>query len=245
MTEPTTRTLFKEKCLRALGYPVLQINVDDDQVEDRIDDALSYYQDFHFDGTERMFFMHPATQQDIDNKYLTLPDNIISVNQVMDFSTYYSADSLFNVRYQIALNDMFNIASGSLIPYYLAMRHLELMEFIFSSQPPFEFTRHSHRLRIDTNWGYLVPGQYIVAECYSIIDPNAYSDVWSDRWLFRYATALIKRQWGNNIKLYNIQLPGQPTFNGQQIYNEAHEEVLRLQQEALTTYSYPPEGYIG
>lgn len=247
MANPATRDQFKEFCLRDLGKPVVDINVDDEQVEDRIDEAILYYRDYHFDGTEHVFFKHEVTQTDIDNKYITVPDAIIGVIRSFPIGDSYSVNNLFNVRYQIHLNDLYNSLLSSVVPYYMAMQHINFLEEIFVGQQPMRYNRHLNRVHIDTNWSEkLTVGKFLILEAYQIINPNTYTDMWNDRWLKRYATALIKRQWGNNLKKFEgMQMPGGLTFNGQNIYNEAVEEIGRLEQEMISSYSLPVMDMMG
>lgn len=247
MAIPTTRAEFKEYCLRELGKPVIEINVDDDQVEDRIDQALRYYWDYHFDGSELTYYKHQVTETDIANKYITLPENIIGAVNIFSIGDpSIRADDIFNIRYQIALNDLYTLTSVSLVPYYMAMQHLATMTELLVGMQPIRYSRHKDRLYIDMDWTKLNVGEYIVAQAYEVVDPAIYPDAWGDRWLFLYCTALIKKQWGNNLKKYTgMQLPGGVSFNGQQIYQEAVEEIKDLENEMVTNLSLPAMHMIG
>jgi len=238
MANPASRQELKDYCLRRLGEPVVDVNVDDDQVEDRIDDALKFYQDYHYDGTERLYLKHQVTQDDINNEYITTSDAIIGVVRVFDIGDAINSSNLFNIRYQIHLNDLFDFTSTTYLPYVTAMRHVEQLEEIFVGKKPLRFQRHKNRLHIDMDWNSdVLAGQFIVIECYRILDPDTYTDVYGDMWLRNYATQLIKRQWGENLKKFEgMQLPGGLQFNGQQIWNEANDEVLRMEQEVTTNY---------
>lgn len=322
MATPTTRDEFKEYCLRKLGKPVIEINVDDDQVEDRIDEALKYYWDYHFDGTERLYYKYMI--QDSDRRdavkeitivsggtgysnsdtivitkdpscptgagatatlstnssggivsvsvanngtgytldptvtittstgsgadlrgykggYIKIPENIIGVTGIFPIGDpSLSVNDIFNIRYQIALNDLYTLTSVQLTPYYMAMEHLALIQQLLVGQQPVRFNRHTDKMYIDTDWGKLPTGRFILVECYRVIDPNEYRDAWGDRFLSRYCTALIKKQWGNNMKKFSgMQLPGGITMNGQQIYEEAAEEIAKLEAEMINSYSLP------
>ena len=247
MAIPTSRNEFKDYCLRALGKPVISINVDDDQVEDRIDEALKYYGDYHFDATEKIYYKHQVTQTDISNKYITLPENImgaVSVFSIGDPSV--RSDDLFNIRYQIALNDLYTLTSVSLVPYYMVMQHLAVIQELLVGKQPIRFTRHRNRLHVDMDWNTLNAGEFLLVEAYQVIDPEVYTDVWGDRWLARYATELIKRQWGNNLKKFGgMQMPGGITFNGQQIYDEADTEIKKMEDEMINSYSLPVMDMVG
>lgn len=241
-----TRADFKEYCLRKLGKPVIEINVDDDQVEDRIDEALKYYWDYHFDGTEKVYYKHLVTSTDITNKYITLPENIIGTVRIFDIGNYMSVNNIFNIRYQIALNDLYTLTYQSMVPYYMAFQHIQLLEQLLVGQQPIRFNRHTNKLYIDVDWTKMVEGYYVLVEAYQIVDPADYTDVWSDRWLQRYATQLIKKQWGTNLTKFNgVQLPGGVTFNGEKIYNDAHEEIDKLEAEMINSYSLPVADMIG
>lgn len=247
MAIPTSRDQLKEYCLRRLGKPVIDINVDDEQIEDRIDDALQYYRDYHFDGTEHVYLRHQVTQADKTNKYITLDPSYIGVVSVFDIGDAVQSSNLFNIRYQIHLNDLFDFSSTTYVPYVTAMRHVEQLEEIFVGKKPIRFNRHTNQLNIDMDWEYDVRvGEYIIVEAYKILDPNIYTDVWGDRWLQRYTTAQIKRQWGENLKKFEgLQMPGGITFNGQKIYEEAVEELEKLEAEMINSYSLPVSDMIG
>jgi hypothetical protein len=247
MATPTTRDEFKKYCLRELGHPVIEINVDEDQVQDRIDDALEYYRDFHYDGTEEYFYKHVVTQTDINNGYLTLDESIIGVVDVLPIGTGLNTSNLFNLRYQITLNEIYDWAHGQFANYTMSMERIALLNELFVGKQLFRFNRHTDRLYIDMSWSEkLNVGENIIVKCYKTMSPTDYSDVWGDRWLRKYATQLIKRQWGNNLKKYTgMQLPGGVQFSGQEIYQEADEEIKRLEEEAINTYALPAYDMIG
>ena len=242
----SSRDDFKEYCLRKLGKPVIEINVDDDQVEDRVDEALKYYWDYHFDGTEKVFYKKQITEEDIANKYITLPQNIIGAVSIFDIGDYIATNNLFNIRYQIALNDLYTLTYQSMVPYYMAFQHIQLLEQLLVGKQPIRYNRNTNKLFVDTDWNKLTAGYFLVVEAYSIVDPADYTDVWNDRWLQRYATELIKKQWGSNLtKFVGMQLPGGITFNGEKIYNDAHEALEKLESEMITSYSLPVTDMIG
>jgi len=246
MAIPTTRAEFKEYCLRRLGKPVIEINVDEDQVEDRIDDALRYYWDYHFDGTEKLYYKHLVTETDKTNKYITVPENIIGVVNLFNIADpSIRSDDLFNIRYQIALNDLYTLTSVSMVPYYMVMEHLSLISEMLVGKQLLRYNRHMNRLYIDMDWNSL-SNEYLLVEAYQIVDPTEYVDVWKDQWLMRYATALIKRQWGSNLtKFTGMQLPGGLTFNGEKIYNDAVAEITDLEDKMISSYSLPVMDMVG
>lgn len=238
---------FKNYCLRRLGAPVIDINVDNEQIEDRIDDAIKYYQDYHFDGSNKVFFKHKITATDIANKYIPLSNDWIGVNRILNLSTTYGSKGLFDIRYQMHLNDFFNTSSHNLSSYVTTMSHISLLEEILNSAKPIRFNRHINKLFIDMDWTNDVnEGEFIVVEGYQGTDPETYSDVWNDMWLQRYTTALIKRQWGQNLsKFEGMQLPGGVTFNGAKLYDEAVEEINKLEEEMIDSFSLPAVDIFG
>ena len=246
MAQPTTKAEFKEWCLRKLGKPVIEINVDDDQVDDRVEEAFSYYWDYHFDGTEKTFLKHVLTSADITNKYITIAENIIGVVNIFDIGDSLSVNNLFNIRYQFALNDMYDMSSYRLQEYMMAMQHIQFIEEMLVGKQPIRYNRHVNRLHIDMDWEKVSAGDYVVAECYQIVDPATYGDVYKDRWLQSYATAKIKYQWGSNLTKFNgMQLPGGVTFNGEQILADAREEIQRLEEDMISSYSLPVHDMTG
>jgi len=246
MATPTTKPQFAEYCLRTLGKPVIEINVDDDQIDDRIDEALKYYWDYHFDGTEKIYYKYQITDNDKTNKYITMPENIIGAVNLFPIGQGLNTNNLFNIRYQISLNDLYTWTSVSMVPYYMALTHIQFLEQMLVGQQPIRYNRNVNRLHIDMDWNVVSQGDYIIVEAYQIVDPATYTDVWKDRWLARYATCLIKQQWGTNLKKFSgMQLPGGLTFNGQTIYNEATKERQDLEQEMISSYSLPVTDMIG
>jgi len=246
MAVPTTRAEFTENCLRRLGKPVIEINVDDDQVSDRIDEALRYYWDYHFDGSEKTYYKYAITEQDKTNKYITMPENIIGVVNIFDLGSTLGVNNLFNIRYQIALNDLYTLTSVSMVPYYMAMNHVQFLEQMLVGKQPLRYNRHTDRLYLDMDWDRIAAGEYIIVEAYEVIDPDTYTDAWSDRWLLRYGACLIKQQWGQNLKKFEgMKLPGGLTFNGQKIYDEATAEREELEKEMIYSYSLPASDMIG
>lgn len=233
MASPNDRDSFKEYCLRKLGKPVIEINVTEDQVEDRVSEALRFYWDYHFDGSEMVYYKHQVTEADMANKYITVPENIMGVVSVFPIGDpSIRSDDLFNIRYQIALNDLYTLTSVSLVPYYMAMEHLSLMSEMLIGKQPIRYSRHKDRVYIDTDWGSLGVGKFLILQAYEVIDPDVYTDAWNDRWLQNYATALIKKQWGDNInKFSGMSLPGGVQFNGDKIQNDAEADIRRLEAD--------------
>jgi hypothetical protein len=238
MAVPTSRSDFKAYVLRSLGRPAIEINVTDEQIDDRVDQALKYYTDYHFDATDKQYYRYQLTQTDIDNKYITMPENIIGAINIFDIGSSLQTQSLFSVQYQFALNDMYRLASGSLVPYYMARQQIELFQQVLIGKQPIRYTRHTNRLYIDMNWDIVGVDTWIVVECYQVIDPDTYTDVWGDRWLFLYTKQLIKQQWGENMKKFTgMVLPGGVQMNGQVIYDEATAEIAKMEEEMIKNYS--------
>lgn len=246
MAIPTSRSEFKENCLRRLGKPVIEINVDDDQVDDRIDEALRYFWDYHFDGSEKLYYKHQVTQTDKTNKYITLPENVIGAVNIFPIGNALNTNNLFNIRYQIALNDLYTLTSVSMVPYYMALTHIQFLEQMLIGQQPLRYNRHVNRLYIDMDWERVDVNEYLLVEAYEIINPDIYTDAWSDRWLLRYAACLIKQQWGANLsKFTGMSLPGGIKFNGEKIYYDATQEREVLEKEMIHSYSLPVTDMIG
>jgi len=227
-----SRDDFKQYCLRKLGAPVIEINIDEDQVEDRVTEALRFYWDYHFDGAEKVYYKYQVTQTDITNRYITMPDNIIGVVSLFPVGQSLNTNNLFNIRYQIALNDLYTLTSVSMVPYYMALQHVQFLEQMLVGQQPLRYNRIINKLYLDMDWSLVNVGDYMIIEAYQVIDPDVYVKGYNERQLQNYATALLKEQWGSNLKKYSgMQLPGGITFNGQQIFDEGKAEKERLERE--------------
>ena len=257
MPSVTNRSTFKDYCLRRLGFPTIEINIDDDQVEDRIDDALQYWQDYHFDALQKVYYIKALNSTDMTNKYINLDPsvtldssgnsvNIIGVTRVFPINDSINQNNMFDLRYQLRLNELYDFTSASYINYTLTMQHLRSLELMFTGEVPIRFQRHMNRLYCDWGWGTAVnSGTVIIAECFALIRPQDFASVWNDRWLKEYATALIKRTWGSNLKKFaGVQLPGGVTLNGQVIYEEAVEEIKKLEEEMSSKYELPVDFYL-
>jgi hypothetical protein len=245
MAAVTTRDQFKQYCLNRLGAPVININVDDDQVEDRVTDALQYYTDRHYEGTQKVYFVKIIDQNDINNRYINMDPSvtldgsnnqmeIVGVTRIFPVSDSQATVNMFDLRYQLRLNELYDFTSASYINYTLTQQHLRSLEIMFTGEVPIRYNRLMKRLFIDWAWGAseAPEGTVVVAECYAAINPDAYPGIWNDRWLKEYSTALIKRQWGENMKKFNgVVLLGGVTMNGKEIYDEAIGEIERLESE--------------
>jgi hypothetical protein len=274
MARPASREALKDYCLRKLGYPVVQINVDDAQIEDRLDDGLQFFADYHFDGVEKVYLRKQITKIDMDRKYINLteptledkstnpqivaapaldPDGqgIISVVKVFQLYDTLGGTGMFDARYQIALNDLYglrtNTYSQSMITYSMTRSHMQMLQDMLTPEKTLEYSRVTNRIYVNMDWGqqaYL--GQYMMFEAYKILDPERYTDIYNDRTLKKYCTALIKQQWGLNMsKFAGVELPGGITLNGSQMYNEATNEIEKIESEIQSKFELPPEFFVG
>jgi len=174
MANPRTRTEFKQYCLRRLGWPVIEINVDDDQVEDRIDDALAFWNDYHYDGTEKLYMKHRITQEDIDRRWIYCPDAVTFVTGVLRFDDSNSSVNMFDLRYQLRLHDLYDFTSVSYVSYEITMQHIETLNLLFSGTPQFRFNRLQNKVFLDIDWSSDVNvGDYVIIECYRKLEPTS------------------------------------------------------------------------
>lgn len=248
MAIPASREQLKDWCLRQLGHPVLDINVDDDQVDDAIDSAFQYFQDFHFDGVEKWYLKHQITEQNRTDQYIQITDSIIGVTRIFAPGSVTNATTnMFDYQYQARLQSLADLSSTTFTDYVIKQQHLRLIDMILNGEVPIRFNRHTDKLYIDWDWETdAIVDKYIIVEGYIIIDPATYPQVYNDRMLKALATAYIKRQWGNNMKKFNgMQLPGGITMNGQQIYNEAVQEIEDLETSIRKEYEEPPAFLVG
>ena len=247
LNKPANKEELKEFCLRQLGYPVIQINVDDEQVNDAVELALEYWHEFHFDGVERTYLKHQVTSTDLSNQYIQLGDNVISATRIFPVGGTNQSMTFFDLRYQLRLNDLWDLSSTSYTNYALTMQHLRTLDMLFSGETPVRFNRVNERLYIDWDWATDIQvGEWIVTEGMVIIDPDTYTKAWNDRLLKKLATSYIKRQWGNNMKKFGgMQLPGGVTMNGQQIFEEATREIESIEKDIRDTYEAPPQFLVG
>ena len=262
MAVPNTKATLKEYCLRALGKPVIDINVDDDQVDDRIDEAVQYFAQYHVDGVERMYLKYLVTDADITrmttdtsesvtdssvtttwkraDNFLVVPASVISVVNVFPLSDR-SSMNLFDVRYQLRLNDLYDFSSTSIVHYEMTMRHLDFLDHILVGEKPMRFNQLSNRLFIDMDWkNDITAGEYLIIEVFRKLDPDTHTDIYDDIYLKRYATALIKRQWGQNLSKFNgTAMLGGVTLNGPELFSTAIAEQQKLEEEIRSNYEEP------
>lgn len=320
MASVSSRQELADYCLRRLGHPVIEINIDDDQIEDRIDDAFQFYREYHFDAVEEVYLKTQITASNIilntnnannfsvgeilvgnisgtaatvysvpssgnvlylfkttenqdfvpgekvigsitdsaadvvsftkgsyDNKYFAMSDAVTGVRKVLPFTDRTTGINLFDIRYQMIVQDLYNLMSVDMIHYTMIQTHLSLINMLLVGVKPYRFNRHMNRLYIDMDWDMDAKiGDYLIVNAYRILDPSTYSDVYDDMFLKRYATALIKRQWGENMKKFEgVQLPGGVTLNGQKIYDEALAEIQIIEQEMQSRFELPVDFIVG
>jgi hypothetical protein len=242
-----SRPQLIDYCLRRLGAPVTEINVDDEQISDRIDDAIEFFQEYHFDGVEKVFLKKTLDANDISNGYLEIPDAVISVLRVLpipNFSAFQTG--MFNEEYQLRLADMDNFSTSSLINWSMQLTNYSLITHLFSIQPTMMYNRKQDRLYLETDWaGKFSAGSFLIVESYRQLDPTTWPQVYNDAFLKKYATALIKQQWGSNLKKFTgVVLPGGISLDGQTIFTEATEEITKIEEEVSMKYELPPDGFI-
>jgi len=268
----TSRETLKQYALRALGKPVIEINVEDDQVEDRIDEALQYFAQYHYDGVERMYLKYEVQSADITRarenetlstvtdtadstvtatfkegkNYIPMPSSVVSVIQVFPF-TDKAALNLFDVRYQLRLNDLYDFSSTSIIHYDMTLRHLDLLDHILVGERPLRYNQHKNRLYIDMDWANDVDaGDFLIIECYRKLDPATFTNVFDDIFLKKYLIQLIKKQWGANLsKFQGVAMLGGVQMNGEQIYTQALDEITKLEEQIQLSYELPPNYMVG
>ena len=336
MTQPTTRATFKDYCKRKLGWPVVELNIDDDQVEDCIDDSLQFFQEYHYDATENTFLKHQISGStlklagaptgtfsngeiitggtsgvqatvhayhsanttlrykdpkvksggdgnkyyanttttfstgetitgssssatatthastataigDFDNKYISIAEAIIGVRRIVPFSDNSRTNSMFSSKYQFALAEMSTLGSSGLASFQIAQEYLQLINEMFTGQPTFRYNRHADKLYLDISWGSDADiDDFIIVEVDKILDPDTYADIWGDMFLKKYNTALMKKQWGQNlIKFEGMQLPGGVTMNGRQMYDDAQTELDTISEQMQLRYELPVDHLIG
>lgn len=243
----TTRQGLIDYALRALGEPVVEINIDEQQIEDRVDEAIEYWRQYHYDGVEKVYLKHMVTEEDVANKYIPLNDLIYGVTRVFPVAAGTSTSkSIFDLQYQLRLNDLYDLTSTSVIYYTQVMSHLRLLDLTLNGHPLYRFNRLTNRLYLDTTWqDKIAPGTYVLVECYRALDPTDVPRMYGETWLKHYTIALIKKQWATNIKKFQgMQLPGGVTIDGDKLYAEASDEIEKLETE-LRDKSAPLEFMMG
>ena len=245
MAAPSSRDTLIEYCLRRLGDPVIEINVDPDQLEDRVDEALQYYQEFHSDATVKTYLKHQVTADDVSNEYISISSNVIFVQKLFPISSSFNNSmNFFDIKYQMMLNDIADLQNfaGDLAYYDQMQQYLSLLDLKLNGHPQVNFSRRQNRLYIhgDFQDNDIKEDDYVVAEVLQIVDPSTHTTVFDDMWLKSYTTALIKRQWGANlIKFEGMQLPGGVTLNGRQIYDDAQADIEKLEEKVRMEQELP------
>ena len=268
MAKPNTKAELKEYALRRLGKPVLEINVSDDQCDDAIDYTLQKFQQFHYDGAERVYLKHKVTQDDIDraaaandtqttstagndnwlesNTYLEIPQHILSVEGIFSFTDKGTAN-IFDIRYQMRLNDLYDFTSTQFYHYYMIQQHLGTIDFLLEGIKPTRYQATQDRLYLDMDWTTDVTlDSYILIKCWRALDPTTWTEIYDNMWVKDYTAAKIKKQWGQNMtKFQNVQMPGGVTLNGEMIYNDAVQELKDLDEQLRNEWETPPLDMIG
>ena len=250
MAAPSTRQTHIDYCLRRLGDPVIEINVDDDQLEDRVDESLEYFREYHSEALQRTFLKHEVTATDVTNEFITIDSAITQVTKLFSIQTGTSTTNFFDIKYQMMLNDMTDIhgTMGNLAYYDMMQQYLGTIDMMLNGTPQTTFVRKQNRLYIHGDFadGDIVAGKYLVAEVYKEINDSDYTTVWNDLWLKEYTTALFKQQWGQNlIKFDGMVLPGGVTLNGRQIYDDASQDILALRERIRLEHEMPADFFIG
>ena len=285
MAKPTTKQELIDFCLRKLGAPVLEVNVDDEQLDDLADDAIQLFNERHFDGLERMYLKYKLTQEDIDrgkannkdgsentvgivttsatsttisgygtttsnwyetSNFIQVPDSVLGVERIFKFDTSSISGGMFSIKYQLFLNDLYNFNSVDLLQYAMTKTYLEDIDFLLTTDKQVRFNKRQDRLYLDIDWKAENEGTFLIMDCYRALDPASFSGVYNDSFLKKYLTAIIKKQWGQNlIKFQGVKLPGGVELNGRQLYDDAERELDSIQQRMMTEYELPPLDMIG
>jgi hypothetical protein len=251
MATPATRQQFIDFCLRRLGEPVIEVNVDEDQLQDKVDDALIYYREYHSDATKKIYLKHLVTSDDVTNEYISISSDIIFVSKLFPISsTFNTSFNFFDIKYQMMLNDIADLQNyaGDLAYYEQMQQYLSLLDMKLNGSPQVQFSRRENRLYIfgDFQDEDIKAGDYIVAEVYQIISEDSNTSIWNDMWLKDYCTALIKQQWGQNlIKFEGMTLPGGVQLNGRQLYDDANADLERLREAIRLEHELPPDFFVG
>ena len=282
MAKPSSRQELVDYCLRKLGAPVLEINVEETQIDDLVDDALQYFYERHFDGVERMYLKYKVTQDDLDrgraklegnnvgpgivtttgtsningvptefnfyesSNFIQVPDSVIGIEKIFKFDTSSISRGMFSIKYQLFLNDLYYFNSVELLHYSMVKTYLEDIDFLLSTDKQIRFNKRQNRLYLDIDWGSQSKDTFFVIDCYRILDPNDFTNVYNDSFLKKYLTSLIKKQWGQNlIKFRGARLPGGIELNGREIYEDAERELQQIKQTMSLEYELPPLDFIG
>jgi hypothetical protein len=279
MAKPSTRQGLIDYCLRRLGAPVLEINVDDEQIDDLVDDAIQYFNERHYDGVEKMYLKYKITDDDLargrakntdgvgivtttgtstivgtattfsfyeNSNYIQVPESVIGIEKIFKFDTSSISGGMFSIKYQLFLNDLYYFNSVELLQYSMVKSYLEDIDFLLTTDKQVRFNKRQDRLYLDIDWGSQAAGDYLVLECYRALDPDSFTQVYNDSFVKQYLTALIKRQWGQNlIKFQGVKLPGGTELNGRQLYEDGVRDLEEIKQRMSSEYELPPMDLIG
>jgi hypothetical protein len=280
MSKPTSKQELIDYCLRRLGAPVLEINLDDDQIDDLVDDALQYFHERHFDGVERMYLKYKITENDLNrgksqysngvgivttsgtanisgigstsfnfyenSNFIQVPDSVIGIEKIFKFDTSSISGGMWSIKYQLFLNDLYYFNSVELLQFAMVKTYLEDIDFLLSTDKQIRFNKRQNRLYLDIDWNAKAKDTFIIIDCYRILDPNDFTKVYNDSFLKKYLTAIMKRQWGQNlIKFRGVKLPGGIELNGRELYEDAEREIENITQRMSMDYELPPYDFIG
>ena len=281
MAKPTTRKELVQYCKRQLGAPVLEINVDDDQIDDLVDDTFQYFNERHFDGVEKMYMKYKLSEEDINrgkatgttgvgivtttatstaisgygtttsnwyetSNFIQVPDAVIGIEKVFKFDSSSISGGMFSIKYQLFLNDLYYFNSVNLLQYAMTKSYLEDIDHLLTTDKQIRFNQRQDRLYLDLDWGAQQIDDFIILECYRALDPEAFVGAYNDTFVKKYLTALIKRQWGQNlIKFKGTKLPGGVELNGREIYDDAIQDLADIKERMSTEYELPPLDMIG
>ena len=280
MSKPSTRQELIDYCLRQLGAPVLEINVDDDQIDDLVDDTIQVFNERHYDGVERMYLKYKITQSDLDrgeatgtsgvgivttttsatisgigstnfnfyenSNFIQVPDSVIGIEKIFKVDTSTISSGMFNIKYQLFLNDLYYFNTIGLLQYSMTKSYLEDIDYLLTPDKQLRFNKVQDKLYLDTDWGSMNLDDFLIIDCYRILNPVESTQVYNHQFLKKYLTALIKRQWGQNLlKFRGVKLPGGIELNGREIYEDAERELADIKQRMSSEYELPPLDLIG
>ena len=285
MAQPSSRQGLIDYALRKLGAPVLEINIDDDQIDDLVDDAIQIFNERHFDGVEEMFLKHEFTQDELDrgkatsqtdsdntagivtttgtsttisgygtttssfvenSNFIQIPDSVIGIEKIFKFDSSSISGGMFSIKYQLFLNDLYYFNSVNLLQYAMTKSYLEDIDFLLTTEKQVRFNQRQDRLYLDIDWGAQLAGNFLILDCHRALDPDNFTQVYNDYFVKLYLTALIKRQWGQNlIKFRGVKLPGGLELNGREIYDDAERDLERIKEKMMLEYELPPLDFIG
>ena len=278
MAKPNSRGTLINYALRQLGAPVLEVNIDDDQIHDLVDDTIQYFNERHYNGIERTYLKYKITQDDLDrgrakgtdgvgivttsgistsnvtvssnfyetSNFISVPEHVVGIHKIFKFDTSSISGGMFSIKYQLFLNDLYYFNSVELLQYSMTKTRLEDIDFLLTPEAQVRFNQRQDRLYMDIDWGAQKAGNFLVIDCQRALDPETFNQVYNDYFVKLYLTALIKRQWGQNlIKFRGVKLPGGLELNGREIYDDAERDLERIKEKMMLEYELPPLDFIG